>query len=80
MARRGRPAKQLVISPDTRVELESLAGSRSLPSGLVRRAKIVLLCTEGWTREAVAKEISITPQTVGKWREAVSTPGTIGAL
>ena len=40
----GRPKATLVLDAELREELEGLANSRSLPAGLVRRAKIILLC------------------------------------
>ena len=68
MARIGRPSKPLSVSPETRGELESLAGSRSLPMGLVRRAKIVLLYDDGLTRNEpyrVFRRLSyVSPATV----------------
>ena len=78
MARRGRPQKPLDVSSQARLELESLAGSLSLPMGLVRRAKIVLLCAEGLTRDAVAQQVGVTPQTAGKWRERFRIQGLMG--
>lgn len=78
MARRGRPTKPLDLSPDTRSELESLANSRSLPAALVRRARIVLLCADGLTRDAIASEVGVTPQTVGKWRGRYRLQGLAG--
>lgn len=78
LARLGRPSKPLEISQDTRAELESLASSRSLPASLVLRAKIILLCSEGLTRDAVATEVGVTPQTVGKWRERYRLQGLLG--
>ena len=78
MARIGRPSKPLSVSPETRGELESLAGSRSLPMGLVRRAKIVLLYDDGLTRNEVATQVGVTPQTAGKWRERFRTQGLMG--
>ena len=44
---RGRPLKALEVNQGAREELKSLARSRSLPAGLVRRAEIVLLCADG---------------------------------
>jgi hypothetical protein len=37
----GRPKAVLVLSPQQREQLESLASSRALPAGLVRRARII---------------------------------------
>ena len=43
----GRPKSTLVLDSELREQLESLANSRSLPAGLVRRAKIILLSASG---------------------------------
>ena len=59
MARIGRPSKPLTVCPEARSELESLARSRSLPVGLVRRAKIVLLYDDGLKRKGVAPFLRI---------------------
>ena len=44
----GRPLRPLELSAHGRVQLESIANSRSLAHGLVRRAKIVLAAADGW--------------------------------
>ena len=75
---RGRPLPPLTISPEVRGELESLARSRSLPAGLVRRAQIVLLCAEGLDNKTVAERVRVSRQTVGKWRERFRTQGLMG--
>jgi transposase len=46
--------------------------------GLVRRAKIVLLYDDGLTRNEVATQVGVTPQTAGKWRERFRTQGLMG--
>lgn len=45
----GRQKARLVVSTRDREQLEGLANSRSLPAGLVNRARIVLLSAEGAT-------------------------------
>ncbi len=75
---KGRPLKLLAVSPDTREELASLARSRSLPAGLVRRAEIALLCAEGLDHATVAARLRVSRQTVGKWRERFCTQGLMG--
>ncbi len=75
---RGRPLKPLAVSQDTREELASLARSRSLPAGLVRRAELVLLCAEGLDNATVAERLGVSRQTVGKWRERFRTQGLMG--
>ena len=75
---RGRPLKPLEVSESTREELESLSRSLSLAAGLVSRAKIVLLCADGFDNKAVAEEVGTSRQTVGKWRERFRTQGLMG--
>ena len=50
----GRPKATLVLDSELREQLESLANSRSLPAGLVRRAKIILLSASGKTNREIA--------------------------
>ena len=64
----GRPKAALVLQPEQREQLESMASSRSLPAGLVSRAKIILLSASGKTNLQVADQMGLTNATVGKWR------------
>jgi transposase len=64
----GRPMAELSLSEDERMQLTSLARSRSLPAGLVQRASLVLACADGVPNSAVAKRFGVTNATVGKWR------------
>ena len=52
----GRPKAELSLSEDERMQLTSLAQSRSLPAGLVQRASLVLACADGVPNGAVAKQ------------------------
>ena len=65
---RGRPIAPIVLNDDEKVQLLSLANSRSLPHGLVRRAQIVLACADGEANSAIAERMKLTNTTVGKWR------------
>jgi len=61
--RTGRPKAALVMSPDERRELESLAHrSRSAPT-IARRARIVLACAEGRENKTVARRLRMSPVT-----------------
>ena len=40
---RGRPVQPINLSEDDKFQLQLVARSRSLPHGLVRRAKIILM-------------------------------------
>ena len=64
----GRPKETLVLSRAQREQLESMASSRSLPAGLVSRAKIILLSASGKTNLEIARQMRLTNATVGKWR------------
>jgi putative transposase len=65
----GRPLALLELSDDQAAQLQSLAGSRTLPHSIVQRAQIVLACAAGDTNTAVAKRFGVRGSTVGKWRQ-----------
>jgi putative transposase len=64
----GRPKEALVLSPQQREQLEGMASSRSLPAGLVSRARIVLMSASGINNQEIARQLRTTKATVGKWR------------
>ena len=64
----GRPKAVLVLDAELREQLESLANSRSLPAGLVRRAKIILLSASGKTNREIARQLETSKVTVSLWR------------
>ena len=49
--------------------LEGWASRRRTAQGLAQRARIVLMCADGMTNKAVAAELGITRETVGRWRD-----------
>jgi putative transposase len=59
----------LELSADEISQLQSLAGSRTLPHSIVQRAQLVLACGAGETNTAVAKRFRVRGSTVGKWRQ-----------
>lgn len=66
--RTGRPKSPLVLSTEERAQLVAMAHrSRSAPS-LARRARLVLVCASGQPNKTVARQLRVTPATVGKWR------------
>ena len=75
---RGRPKAILELSVAHREQLESLAASRSLPAGLVNRARIVLLSASGKTNQQIAAHLDLNPATVGKWRRRFLHQGVTG--
>ena len=76
--RTGRPKKPVVLSAEEREQLNAIANSRSLPHGLVRRARIVLLAAEGIPNCAIAERVNLSPQVVCKWRKRYLEQGLPG--
>ena len=76
--RTGRPKIPLVLSDEQRTQLEAFARSRSLPSGLVNRVRIVLLAAEGLSNEDIATRVGVSRQTVGLWRRRFLEGGVEG--
>src|SRR5258707_4484937 len=74
----GRPKAVLVLDAELREQLESLANSRSLPAGLVRRAKIILLSASGKTNVEIARQLETSKVTVSLWRCRVLRQGVSG--
>ena len=74
----GRPKAALVLDAEQCERLESLANSRSLPAGLVSRAKIILLSASGKTNLEIARQLETTNATVGKWRRRFLQQGWSG--
>jgi len=76
--RSGRPKTALVLSDEQREQLQGWARSRSLPSGLVNRVRIVLLAAEGIDNKQVAARLGLSQPTVGKWRRRFLEQGLEG--
>jgi len=66
--RTGRPKAELVLSDAERAQLESFVRSRSLPSALGVRARIILGSADGEDNKMIAARLKLHNATVGKWR------------
>ena len=66
--RTGRPIPRLFISPSERSTLEGWSRRRTTAQALALRSRMILLCASGRSNTAVARELRVTKQTVGKWR------------
>jgi putative transposase len=66
------------LSEKEREDLENIASSRSIPQGLVIRARIVLMAAEGTENIEIAKQLNTTRETVGKWRSRYVKQGFTG--
>ena len=74
----GRPKKPIVLSDEEREQLNAITNSRSLPHGLVRRARIVLLDADGVSSNAIAERVGISHQSVCQWRKRYLKQGLAG--
>lgn len=74
----GRPKEPIVLSDGDREQLNAMVKSNSLPHGLVRRARIVLLVAEGTPDRIVAEKVGLSRQMVGKWCKRFRQQGLLG--
>ncbi len=74
----GRPAKELVVNAEDRVQLESIARSQSLPAVLVRRAQMLLRMADGESNSAVARRFRVSRPTVTLCRTRYRERGMAG--
>lgn len=74
----GRPKKPVTLSEGEREQLSAIVNSRSLPHGLVRRARIVLMAAEGVPNNTVAERLGLSHQTVCQWRQRYLQEGLAG--
>jgi putative transposase len=76
--RTGRPKQPIELEPEQREQLEALAASRSLPAGLVMRARLVLLSARGLSNRAIARKLDVSETTVSLWRRRFIERGLEG--
>ena len=65
---RGRPQAELSLTDEERQALERLARRRKSAQATALRARIILGSASGAPNVAVARDLGVTPATVGKWR------------
>jgi transposase len=75
-----RPAAALVVSDADREELARLTRSSAVGAGLVQRARIVLLASQGMSNTAIAAAVGASRPTVIGWRERYAARGLDGLL
>ena len=66
--RLGRPVPPIVLTTDERDTLERWTRRPTTAQALAMRARLVLRCAAGETATAIAHDVHVTKQTVGKWR------------
>src|SRR4030042_6599008 len=75
---KGRPKLPIILEEQDRRQLLSLAQSRSLPHGLVNRARLVLLAAEGRSNLSIAEKLGLSQQSVCLWRNRFLQHGMQG--
>jgi putative transposase len=74
----GRPKPDVCLSSGEKEQLQSMVSSRSLPYGLVTRARIVLLSAEGASNREISGKVGLSAQSVCKWRRRFLAQGLSG--
>jgi len=77
---RGRPLVPIQMSPSDHAVLERWLRRPKTAQALAQRARIVLACAAGKSNGAVAEELGVTRQTVGKWRSRFVERGVDGLM
>src|ERR1035437_5596065 len=76
---RGRPRTfEITLTETGRTALADIAGSRSLPAGVVRRARVILLSADGETNRDIAAAVDLSGTMVGHWRRRFRDAGLVG--
>jgi len=75
---RGRPKQPVVLEEADRLQLTSVANSRSLPHGLVMRARLIIMAAEGLPSSTIAAKLGLSQQSVCLWRRRYLERGIQG--
>ncbi|MBL8450677.1 MAG: IS630 family transposase [Dechloromonas sp.] len=76
----GGRAKAIVLNDAEREQLEAWARRRKTAQALALRSRIVLECATGMDSKVVAQRVSVSQQTVSKWRNRFATDRLDGLL
>ena len=58
----------MLLNEEQRVELSSIAQSRSLPAGYVFRARLILMLDEGASYSIIKQQLRTTAPTISRWK------------
>jgi len=78
--RTGRPVSAISLTESDRQILSRWVSRPSTAQALANRARIVLFASDGMSNTAIAQELSLTVQTIGKWRKRFIDQGIDGLL
>ena len=73
-----KPSERLLMTEEQRKTLEAWVRAGTTPQRTVLRARICLLATDGWSNNAIAKELRTSRPTVIQWRKRFAEKGPVG--
>src|SRR6266702_4605242 len=62
------PVNDVALNEKQRIELSSIAQSRSLPAGYVFRARLILMLAEGAPYSTIKRQLRTTAPTISRWK------------
>jgi len=74
----GRPKPAIILAEQDKMQLVTISQSRSLPHGLVTRARLILLAAEGLSNSIIAEKLNLSQQSVCLWRKRFLQQGLQG--
>src|SRR5215469_13867543 len=69
---------EVFLTTDQRLELSTIAQSRSLPAGYVFRAELVLMLAEGASFNTIKRRLQTTAPTIIRWKQRFLQSGIDG--
>ena len=69
---------EISLFRDQRLELSSIAQSRSLPAGYVFRAKLILMLAQGASFSTIKRQLQTTAPTIIRWKQRFLQSGLDG--
>ena len=76
----GRPLIALSVTAEDRVQLLGWSKRPKTAQALAMRSRIILLAADGNSNTAIAHQLAVTQQTVGKWRQRYLDMGLDGLV
>lgn len=80
MAQKGFPAPRVELSGEDRAVLERWARRHKTAQSLAQRARIVLAAADGTTSAEISRRLSVSRETVGRWRKRFAKGGPSALL
>jgi transposase-like protein len=61
--------REVTLTSDQRLELNSIAQSRSLPAGYAFRAELILMMAEGASFSTIKRRLQTSAPTIIRWKQ-----------